>query len=639
LLVFIQIDEGSQLMNNSEDLYFVFLGDRLPKYVIPSLKIAVRHSGMNVNLIGDADLKNKLDKYNVNFIDTATFYDNTEFLKMSRNVSANHKFRNGFWLKTVERFFVLEQFMKFQGINSLVHAELDQLLFGVDIFTKSMRYIDKDGLYVSLHKSEEVIASLVYIQNPETLTSLLQYAQKRMFSNEMNLISDWGNDNPDKIFGLPTLASEIYSVSNLKNIEIISLHNLGGIVDAAQIGQWVAGIDPRNVTIRNRPVNNFIDSPKPFMLKGDHLKGLTFIFDEDESTLFLQYLDNNPIRIFNLHIHSKVHKNLLANNPSLPKLFEYLNEKRSISFSGTRRTQLIYYFRSRLENFIEDPKRFISRLRSRINLTLGIRPSSEPFISGDSFRKIANLVWEKSSSHFEIENVKSGSIIFCESDLVLELQAQILNRLNVPITLLLGNSDQNHDNSYSFLKNNSNVVKIFAQNMITEIDSFTPLPIGLENVWHANHGDISAYSKLMKLKCERKPRIMWAFAIHTNATVRSEAALELSGVSVADNFGSISSQEHRQLLVSYSFVASPPGNGLDTHRTWEAMYLGCVPIVLRSYMTDYYENLGLPIWIVNSYSELSSLDEHYLAKKYEEFKFRFVNKALQFDYWEKIIME
>ncbi len=626
-------------MNNSEDLYFVFLGDRLPKYVIPSLKIAVRHSGMNVNLIGDADLKNKLDKYNVNFIDTATFYDNTEFLKMSRNVSANHKFRNGFWLKTVERFFVLEQFMKFQGINSLVHAELDQLLFGVDIFTKSMRYIDKDGLYVSLHKSEEVIASLVYIQNPETLTSLLQYAQKRMFSNEMNLISDWGNDNPDKIFGLPTLASEIYSVSNLKNIEIISLHNLGGIVDAAQIGQWVAGIDPRNVTIRNRPVNNFIDSPKPFMLKGDHLKGLTFIFDEDESTLFLQYLDNNPIRIFNLHIHSKVHKNLLANNPSLPKLFEYLNEKRSISFSGTRRTQLIYYFRSRLENFIEDPKRFISRLRSRINLTLGIRPSSEPFISGDSFRKIANLVWEKSSSHFEIENVKSGSIIFCESDLVLELQAQILNRLNVPITLLLGNSDQNHDNSYSFLKNNSNVVKIFAQNMITEIDSFTPLPIGLENVWHANHGDISAYSKLMKLKCERKPRIMWAFAIHTNATVRSEAALELSGVSVADNFGSISSQEHRQLLVSYSFVASPPGNGLDTHRTWEAMYLGCVPIVLRSYMTDYYENLGLPIWIVNSYSELSSLDEHYLAKKYEEFKFRFVNKALQFDYWEKIIME
>jgi hypothetical protein len=375
------------------------------------------------------------------------------------------------------------------------------------------------------------------------------------------------------------------------------------------------------------------------MLKGDHLKGLTFIFDEDESTLFLQYLDNNPIRIFNLHIHSKVHKNLLANNPSLPKLFEYLNEKRSISFSGTRRTQLIYYFRSRLENFIEDPKRFISRLRSRINLTLGIRPSSEPFISGDSFRKIANLVWEKSSSHFEIENVKSGSIIFCESDLVLELQAQILNRLNVPITLLLGNSDQNHDNSYSFLKNNSNVVKIFAQNMITEIDSFTPLPIGLENVWHANHGDISAYSKLMKLKCERKPRIMWAFAIHTNATVRSEAALELSGVSVADNFGSISSQEHRQLLVSYSFVASPPGNGLDTHRTWEAMYLGCVPIVLRSYMTDYYENLGLPIWIVNSYSELSSLDEHYLAKKYEEFKFRFVNKALQFDYWEKIIME
>jgi hypothetical protein len=169
------------------------------------------------------------------------------------------------------------------------------------------------------------------------------------------------------------------------------------------------------------------------------------------------------------------------------------------------------------------------------------------------------------------------------------------------------------------------------------MDGFTPLPLGLENEWRANHGKISEFRKSLKLEYERKPRIMWTFAINTNPTVRSQAALQLSRVSIADKFGSITSKDHRHLLASYSFVASPPGNGLDTHRTWEAMYLGCVPIVLRSYMTEYFEKLGLPIWIVDSYSELESLDEHYLVKRYEELEFRFDNEALQFNYWEKII--
>ncbi len=620
-------------MNNNEDLYFVFLGDRLPKYVIPSLRIAVRHSGMNVNLIGDADLKNKLDKYNVNFIDTATFYDNTEFLKMSRNVSANHRFRNGFWLKTVERFFVLEKFMKFRGINSLVHAELDQLLFGVDVFTRELRSLGKDGLYVSLHNPEEAIASLVYIQNPETLSSLLDYAQEKIFSTEMYLISAWGNDNPEKIFGLPTLATEIYSDCRLKNIEILNVNKLQGIVDAAQIGQWVAGIDPRNVPIRNRPFNNYVTPRKPFMLSEEHLQSLTFTFDEQKNTLLVKYLDQDPIRIFNLHIHSKIHQNLLANNPSLPRLFDYLNKKRAISFSGTRHTQVANYLKSRLENFCEDPSRFFSRLKSRIFLAIGIRPSSDPFISGDSFRNIANLVWEKSSSHFVLENVKSGSIIFCESEQASELQMQILSELEVPIILILGNSDQNHDHSYSYLRTNPNVEKVFAQNMVTEIDGFYPLPIGLENAWHANHGNITSFKKLSKVKRDRKSRIMWTFSVHTNVAVRSKAALELLRVKVADKFGSISSKDHRKLLLTYSFVASPPGNGLDTHRTWEAMYLGCVPIVLRSYMADHFEKLGLPIWVIDSYSELGSLDEHDLELKYEEFKPRFESAALWFDYW------
>jgi hypothetical protein len=34
--------------------------------------------------------------------------------------------------------------------------------------------------------------------------------------------------------------------------------------------------------------------------------------------------------------------------------------------------------------------------------------------------------------------------------------------------------------------------------------------------------------------------------------------------------------------INYAFVASPYGGGPDCHRTWEALILGCIPIVKSS---------------------------------------------------------
>jgi len=65
-------------------------------------------------------------------------------------------------------------------------------------------------------------------------------------------------------------------------------------------------------------------------------------------------------------------------------------------------------------------------------------------------------------------------------------------------------------------------------------------------------------------------------------------------------------------LKEYAFVISPEGNGIDTHRTYEALMAGCVPIVevdpgiVRKYS-------GLPILYTHDYSEISQsyLVEHW----------------------------
>jgi hypothetical protein len=53
----------------------------------------------------------------------------------------------------------------------------------------------------------------------------------------------------------------------------------------------------------------------------------------------------------------------------------------------------------------------------------------------------------------------------------------------------------------------------------------------------------------------------------------------------------------------YKFVLSPVGNGEDTHRTWEALLAGSIPIVESSVRDAMYE--GLPVLILKTWSDLS----------------------------------
>jgi hypothetical protein len=65
------------------------------------------------------------------------------------------------------------------------------------------------------------------------------------------------------------------------------------------------------------------------------------------------------------------------------------------------------------------------------------------------------------------------------------------------------------------------------------------------------------------------------------------------------------------MMSDYQFVASPMGNGYDCHRTWEALALGCVPIVnlgklkksQREPLLQLYALFN--IWVVLDWSEVT----------------------------------
>ena len=87
------------------------------------------------------------------------------------------------------------------------------------------------------------------------------------------------------------------------------------------------------------------------------------------------------------------------------------------------------------------------------------------------------------------------------------------------------------------------------------------------------------------------------------------------------------------IISKYKFILSPRGAGEDCHRTWEALYLDVIPIVLSSSINEIYE--GLPILVINDWNEIN---EQFLNDKYNEISKKKANNEYNMDkayldYW------
>jgi len=85
----------------------------------------------------------------------------------------------------------------------------------------------------------------------------------------------------------------------------------------------------------------------------------------------------------------------------------------------------------------------------------------------------------------------------------------------------------------------------------------------------------------------------------------------------------------------FSFVLSPKGGGYDCHRTWEALCLGCIPIVKTSGLDPLYADL--PVLIVKNWSDVTRelLDSTLRSFSGKEFHM----DKLRLRYWTLLIQQ
>lgn len=92
---------------------------------------------------------------------------------------------------------------------------------------------------------------------------------------------------------------------------------------------------------------------------------------------------------------------------------------------------------------------------------------------------------------------------------------------------------------------------------------------------------------------------------------------------------------YKNNLINSNFVLCPEGNGLETHRFWETLYSGSIPVVKKS--SGYEGFKDLPILFVNNFEDLNS---EVLKDSLNSFREIGANlDSLDFDYWNKLIIE
>lgn len=88
-------------------------------------------------------------------------------------------------------------------------------------------------------------------------------------------------------------------------------------------------------------------------------------------------------------------------------------------------------------------------------------------------------------------------------------------------------------------------------------------------------------------------------------------------------------------MSKYSFVLSPFGHGFDCIRTFEALCVGCIVIMKKSFLDIIYEDL--PILLVDEYSDINEQLLEDTLKLFSKKSFNY--EKLKFSYWVDIVYE
>jgi hypothetical protein len=244
----------------------------------------------------------------------------------------------------------------------------------------------------------------------------------------------------------------------------------------------------------------------------------------------------------------------------------------------------------------------------------------EHFISAEQLMRVCDQVWSadrKADIRLERRQPQTASSIYCKIDHLVglfDIVREFRNRL------VLVSSESDRPITSEFLgRCPPQIAHWFSTNIEVKDQRLDALPLGLSN----SYCDITLRASLIAEKSrEFTDRSHWLyvnFQASTNPAVREPVMDYFRSLRSADwvtlQEGGLSLQDYLAEMSSHRFVLCPPGNGIDTHRLWEALYSRTIPVALDSPAMAAFRDL--PILFVKDFTKLT---RDFLVSEYERIR-------------------
>ena len=224
-----------------------------------------------------------------------------------------------------------------------------------------------------------------------------------------------------------------------------------------------------------------------------------------------------------------------------------------------------------------------------------------------------------------IAKLKEGDSLYICSSAIPDFIQTIFPSIRVKFILVSGDCDeacpfQLFPTQEAFIRfvEDERIIRWYSQNTVyVQHPKLVQIPIGLDyhtmsagdHEWGKQMTPKQQEDQLKQIAIEAEPlrmRELKAYAnyhFHLERGDRQEAFYHLPRELVEYEPTLIPREDTWQKQTKYAFVISPRGAGHDCHRTWEALCLGCIPIMKKSELDPLFR--GLPVLLVENWSDVT----------------------------------
>lgn len=263
------------------------------EYIIHNIKNLLLFNNIDITVITDENFFPLLNNLSVTLISSNELSNDVNHFNI--NSKLNKNFRNGFWHYCSLRLFYVYAYIKKYNLLNCIHLENDVMTY--INFEDIKDNFKNNKIYTTFDCPTRVIPGIIFIPNYKAFESIINN-----YDFNLNDMENLARFDEEIILPLP-----IFPIIN-NNIDKYNKYfvDFNMLFDAAAIGQYLGGIDPRN---QEGNTIGFVN--ETCVIKYDKYKFVWILINNLQVPHII--INDKTFRICNLHIHSKKLLNFMAN--------------------------------------------------------------------------------------------------------------------------------------------------------------------------------------------------------------------------------------------------------------------------------------------------------------------------------------